>query len=213
VAKARGIVPDEVVDAFRKNAVPGELDGVAAQARALRGWFRPFVHKHMGRPLEPTSLRELEPLNQVLGRDEEFGEVVVRERLDDRQHDHARKNGEASGLAWHIRRRWRSPESPLFPVAWSLAYLVCSEDFTYVKACEGPPCTLLFIDQTRRAARAGGAAWRSAATEQNKLLIDTGLRTRPVMRASRRDIRRGRKTSRRERSHRWSRKVTVNRTG
>ncbi len=151
--KLAGLVPDEVMDAFRENAVPGELDGVAGQARALRDWFKPFVYKHRGRPLEPTSLRELDPLNQVLGREEEFGQVVVRERFYDRQHDHARKNGEASGLAWHIQRRWRSPESLLFPVARSLAYLVCSEDFTYVKACEGAPCTLLFIDRSRRHTR------------------------------------------------------------
>lgn len=151
--KLAELVPDDVADAFRKNAVPGELDGVAAQARALRDWFKPFVYKHMGRPLEPTSLGELEPLNQLLGRDEEFGQVVVRERHYDRQYDYARENGEASGLAWHIQRPWRSPEALLFPVARSLAYLVCGEDFTYVKACEGPSCTLLFIDRTRRHTR------------------------------------------------------------
>lgn len=148
-----GLVPDDVLDAFRKNAVPGELDCVAAQARALRDWFKSFVYKHMGRPLQPTSLRELERLNQLLGRDEQFGQVVIRDRLSGRQHDHARKNGEASGLAWHIQRRWRSRESLLYPIARSLADLVCTEDFTYVKACEGPPCTLLFIDRTRHHTR------------------------------------------------------------
>src|SRR4030095_16897754 len=71
--KQAGLVPDNVLDAFRKNAVPGELDGIAAQARALRDWFKPFVYKHIGRPLVPTSLRELEPLNRLLARDEEFG--------------------------------------------------------------------------------------------------------------------------------------------
>ena len=47
-------------------AKPGELDKVAAQARELREWFRGFVRKHMGRPLTPKALSELEPLNPLL---------------------------------------------------------------------------------------------------------------------------------------------------
>jgi predicted RNA-binding Zn ribbon-like protein len=30
---------------------------------------------------------------------------------------------------------------------------VCAEDFSQVKACEGPACTLLFVDHTRSHAR------------------------------------------------------------
>jgi pimeloyl-ACP methyl ester carboxylesterase len=51
--------------AIRSKAFPGELDEVAAQARALRDWFRDFVHKHMGRPLTAKALDLLEPLNRV----------------------------------------------------------------------------------------------------------------------------------------------------
>jgi predicted RNA-binding Zn ribbon-like protein len=159
--KQAGLVPDDVADALRKSAVPGELDGVAAQARALRDWFKLFVYKHAGKPLEPAALRELEPLNRLLARDEEFGQVEVRARQRDRG---GRRTEETSGLAWHVRRRWRSPESLLFPLARSLADLVCEEDFTYVKACEGPPCTLLFLDRTRGHAR----RWCSMAVCGNR---------------------------------------------
>ena len=140
--KQAGLVPDDVLSGYRKNAVPGELDAIAAQARALRDWFKPFVYKHLGRPLEPRALRQLEPLNQLLAREEEFGQIVVQDR---------RSPGETrvSGLAWRPQRRWHSPESLLLPLARSLADLVCTEDFTNVKACEGPSCTLLFVDRTR----------------------------------------------------------------
>jgi predicted RNA-binding Zn ribbon-like protein len=144
--KQADLVPDEVLNAFRKNAVPGELDAIAAQARALRDWFKPFVYKHMGRPLEPSALRQLEPLNQLLARDDEFGQIVVRDRPHHKKHEHGQGT---SGLAWRRQRRWQSPESLLLPIARSLADLVCTEDFTDVKACEGPPCTLLFVDRTR----------------------------------------------------------------
>jgi predicted RNA-binding Zn ribbon-like protein len=149
--KQAGLVPDDMMDDFRRSAVPGELDAIAAQARALRDWFKLFLYKHIGRPLEPTALRELEPLNQLLARDEEFGQIVVRDRL--REDDRGQQKRETSGLAWRLQRRWQSPESLLFPIARSLADLVCAEDFTYVKACEGPPCTLLFVDRTRGHAR------------------------------------------------------------
>jgi predicted RNA-binding Zn ribbon-like protein len=148
-----GLVPDDVLRAFQRSAVPGELDGIAAQARALRDWFRPFVYKHMGRPLKPTALRELEPLNQLLARDEQFGQIVVPDRLYHQEYDRRREKREALGLAWRPLRRWQSPASLVFPIAQSLADLVCTEDFTHVKACEGPPCTLLFIDRTRGHAR------------------------------------------------------------
>ena len=104
-------MPDDVLDAFRKSAVPGELDGIAAQARALRDWFKLFVYKHMGRPLEPTALRELEPLNQLLARDEEFGQIVVRDRLTIKNMIAGRRNerlpvspGARSGAGSHPSR-------------------------------------------------------------------------------------------------------------
>jgi predicted RNA-binding Zn ribbon-like protein len=162
--KQSGLVPGDVLAALRKSAIPGELDGIAAQARTLRDWFKLFVYKHMGRPLEPASLRELQPLNQLLARDEEFGQIVVRDQLREREHDRGQEKRETSGLAWRLQRRWQSPESLLFPIARSLADLVCVGDFTYVKACEGPPCTLLFVDRTRGHAR----RWCSMAVCGNR---------------------------------------------
>ena len=158
------LVPDDVIDDFRKSAVPGELDAIAAQARALRNWFKLFVYKNMGSPLEPTALRELKPLNQLLARDEEVVQIVVRDRLREGEHDRGQEKRETSGLAWRQQRRWHSPQSLLFPVARSLADLVCVEDFTYVKACEGLSCTLLFVDRTHGHAR----RWCSMAICSNR---------------------------------------------
>jgi predicted RNA-binding Zn ribbon-like protein len=154
-----GLVPGNASRAFRNSTVPGELDAIAGQARALRDWFKSFVYKHMGGPLGPDALRELEPLNRLLARDEEFGQIVVRGQSVGHDHDK-----EQSGLAWRTERRWHSPESLLLPIARALADLVCREDFTYVKACEGQPCTLLFLDRTRGHAR----RWCSMAVCGNR---------------------------------------------
>ncbi|OCJ00445.1 hypothetical protein A6U86_12650 [Rhizobium sp. AC27/96] len=130
-----GLVPPETLKAMREQALPGELDKVADQARTLREWFRNFVREHKGRPLTPEALEELEPLNRLLERDEGFNRVLARE--------------DGGGLDFQSRRKWRSPEALLLPIGEALGRFVCTEDFSDVKACEGHACTLLFVDHTR----------------------------------------------------------------
>lgn len=130
------LVPVDVLRTIRAQALPGELDKVADQARSLREWFRGFVARHKGKPLAAKDLGALEPLNLLLERDESFSRIVKSES------GHAR-------LALQSARRWRSPDSLLLPIGETLARFVCTEDFANIKACEGPACTLLFADHTR----------------------------------------------------------------
>ena len=135
------LVPVDVLDELKARAMPGELDKVADQTRALREWFRSFVRRHIGRPLTPKALQELGPLNRLLERDEAFNQIS--------RHRH----GAGDGLELRMMRRWRSPESLLLPIGEALAKFVCEEDFANVKACQGHSCTLVFVDRTRRRAR------------------------------------------------------------
>ncbi|WP_024519123.1 ABATE domain-containing protein [Bradyrhizobium sp. Tv2a-2] len=141
-----GLVAPKVVAELRKRAAPGDFDAVAAQARKLREWFRGFVNAHRGKPLRAKAIHELEPLNRVLVRDEEFGQVVAGETVRKKSEQN---EPSVSGLVWSPQRRWRSPDALLFPIAQAMARLVCEEDFRHVKACEGHRCTLLFVDRTR----------------------------------------------------------------
>src|SRR6266446_2326904 len=61
--------------------------------------------------------------------------------------------GEKAPLRFQKVRRWRTPDALLSPIGEALAQFVCTEDFSNVKACEGPVCTLLFADHTRGRAR------------------------------------------------------------
>ena len=131
------LVPHETLESLRAQALPGELDKVAEQTRNLREWFRTFVREHKGNPLKPQALAELEPLNRLLERDEGFGRVV------------ARQTDEGEVFEFRPMRKWRSPEALLPPVGEAFGRFVCTEDFSNVKACEGPSCTLLFADHTR----------------------------------------------------------------
>lgn len=135
------LVPGDVLQGLRAKALLGELDKVADQARQLREWFRGFVYRHKGRRLALADLSELEPLNRLLARDERFSQIVLRYDI------------RPARLELQDMRPWRSPEALLLPIAVTLADLLVTEDFSNVKACEGPACTLLFADHTRGHAR------------------------------------------------------------
>jgi len=130
------LVPPDVLRHMRARALPNQLDNVADQARSLREWFRGFVHQHRGRPLTAEALAELEPLSRLLDRDESFSRIVLQPAAP-------------RPFKLQVIRRWRNPGALLLPVGETLARLVCVEDFSHVKACEGPACTLLFADHTR----------------------------------------------------------------
>jgi predicted RNA-binding Zn ribbon-like protein len=135
------LVSEQVLRSVSERAVPGEIDRLAGQARALREWFRGFVREHKGRPLAQSDLSALEPLNELLRRDEQYAQVIAGEAT------------ETGVFALSRLRRWNSPDALLLPIVEAMAQLVCEEDFSYVKACEGPACTLLFADHTRGHAR------------------------------------------------------------
>jgi len=134
LAQAR-LAPDATLETIRAQAPPGELDRVADQARALREWFRGFVRARMGAPLTEQALPDLEPLNLLLSREEYYRRIA--------------SSPDGPPLRLETIRRWRRPEALLSPIAEALAQFVCIEDFSNVKACEGPVCTLLFADHTR----------------------------------------------------------------
>lgn len=158
------LAPPDVLKTLRAQALPGELDSIAAQARSLREWFRKFVKDRKGHAIAAKDLQGLGPLIRLLERDERFSQIVKRSDDDG-----------AGGLDLRETRRWRSAESLLLPVGEALSKFVCDEDFTHVKACEGPACTLMFADHTRGHARrwcsmaiCGNRAKQSAHRERMK---------------------------------------------
>jgi predicted RNA-binding Zn ribbon-like protein len=164
--KQSGWVEDEILQRLQAQAMPGELETVAAQARSLREWFRGFVLKYKGKPLEASALTELEALNRLLERDEKYTQITL-------------QDGDTPKLAWELKRRWRSPDSLLLPLGEVLAQFVSEEDFTNVKCCEGPSCTLMFVDHTRGRKRrwcsmavCGNRAKAAAHRERQKKVID-----------------------------------------
>lgn len=139
-----GLADPGVLRAVEALAVPGELDAVAARARALGEWFRGFVLEHKGRSLTVEALDQLGPLNRLLQNDQKFTWIGVRAVGVGNGHPQ---------LVWRSQRHWRSTDSLLLPIAEAMSRLVCEEDFTYVRVCEGAGCSRLFLDSTHGRAR------------------------------------------------------------
>jgi predicted RNA-binding Zn ribbon-like protein len=140
-----GLVPNHTLEALRTSASPGEIDAVAAEARALGEWFRGFVQEYKGAPFPASAVDRLQPLNRILQRDTLIRKIGVRDTLEDRI--------AGSGLQWIDERAYKSPDMLLLPLAQAMAELICVEEFGNVQRCEGAGCGLLFLDRTRGRAR------------------------------------------------------------
>jgi predicted RNA-binding Zn ribbon-like protein len=158
--KQADLLNEADLKAIRGSISAAQLDHAAKEARELREWFREFVHAHRGRPLKPRALDQLGPLKRLLSLDEMHWQIEP-----SGPHGHHDMHG-ASPHIFQLRpsRRWRRPESLLYPIAEEMAKLICSADFKYVKACEGKICTLLFLDETQR----HGRRWCSMAVCGNR---------------------------------------------
>jgi predicted RNA-binding Zn ribbon-like protein len=145
--QARMITPD-VADRYRTTNDHPALDAVAEKARVFRDWLRGFVTRHMGKPFTTGAAKALGPLNVLLAGDTSYPIV------------------EATSGELRVRRvrTWERPEELLHPIAEAAADLICSADFRLIRACEGPVCSLLFLDRTKAHSR----RWCSMAVCGNR---------------------------------------------
>jgi len=157
-------VPADVSAHFRAHTGSSRgLDAAASEARELREWFRVFVRKHAGKPLGRRALHDLAPLNELLGRDTAYRQIEISVTRDRRGDD-----GEGlQALRWRAKRRWDSPKSLLLPLADAIGDLVSQKDFTFVRKCEGPSCTLWFLDVSK----GHGRRWCSMAVCGNRAKV------------------------------------------
>jgi len=153
-------LPAEVAAQFRaENDTFHALDAVADEARGLREWWRDFATRHAGRPLTAKAIVELEPLNRLLARDDLYHLVESAHATDSKDigaHSH--------GLRRRQERRWTMPERLLQPIAEAISDFICEGDFSLVRTCEGPVCTVMFYDRTKGRAR----RWCSMAVCGNR---------------------------------------------
>jgi predicted RNA-binding Zn ribbon-like protein len=152
--------PPHILREFGRHSNECALDAIASEARELREWFRSFVGSHAGKPLEPSVVRELGPLNERLQKDEIYrqigaSDVIGRDGIGVRN---------STPVYWKEERRWRTPDALLLPIAQAMGDLICNRDFSFVRKCESSNCTLWFVDVSKAHAR----RWCSMAVCGNR---------------------------------------------
>jgi predicted RNA-binding Zn ribbon-like protein len=125
-----------------------ELDSAAAEARGLREEIRTGL-RSPSTARTNAHLRDL--LNRWMARGSEF------QRLE----------GEGGELRLVVEDRCEVAEQMLVPLAAAAANLLVKEDLTRVRICEGPVCSLWFLDRTK----AGTRRFCSAATCGNRAKV------------------------------------------
>lgn len=55
--------------------------------------------------------------------------------------------------AWGWRERGERLDSPLWPVVWSAAWLLTSDDASRIRVCAGPDCGWVYVDRSRNGLR------------------------------------------------------------
>ncbi|HEV7368362.1 CGNR zinc finger domain-containing protein [Arenibaculum sp.] len=154
-----GLVEDGVAATFL-DAPDGRtaLDAAAGQARDLREWLRAFVRRHAGSGLTADAAAELDVLNGLLADADSHLRV---EAADEPPFE------PPSGLRLRRVRRWTAPRQLLHPLAEAIGDLVAHADFRLIRTCEGPDCTLMFLDRTKSHAR----RWCSMALCGNRAKV------------------------------------------
>jgi predicted RNA-binding Zn ribbon-like protein len=136
-AHATGILDSAAVRRLRRasRAAPAAADAVLHNARALRmAIYEVFAARADGRDAEPGATMMLNRfLGQALGR--------LRLRVD------------GDGCSWMFTDEGDDLDRMLWPVVWSAASLLTSDDLRLVRRCAADRCGWLFVDHSRNRSR------------------------------------------------------------
>jgi predicted RNA-binding Zn ribbon-like protein len=152
--EAAGAIDASVASGFRQSD-KAVLDPVAGRARELREWFRAMLHDLQEGRAEAVEQKDLAPLNDVILEDDSYGQLVIEPADGETGHRH---------LWLRRERKWRKPDALLQPLAAAIVDLLSQQDLALVRNCEGPICSLMFLDRTKSHAR----RWCSMAVCGNR---------------------------------------------
>jgi predicted RNA-binding Zn ribbon-like protein len=144
-----GMAPTAELARFREEIDLVECNALAAQARELREWFRSFVSIHAGQPLNLSAFAELNELNHLLAKDNNYPQIEVR-NLHNQDQEVDKKE---TPLLWKQQRRWDSPSTLILPLAQAIGKFICQNEFKSVRRCKGPKCILWFLDVSQNHTR------------------------------------------------------------
>lgn len=122
---------------FRKAAAAPALEEARQEIVAFRERLRPFIEDVRGSQLTDAGHPVITEINTILARGARFLQIARATELDDPT---------AQPLILVDRHPLTDPRELIVRIATAAARLITEADFRYVRNCEGPTCTLYFLD-------------------------------------------------------------------
>jgi predicted RNA-binding Zn ribbon-like protein len=142
-----GAISRDSAKSVRAETSAAELDSIAQNAREFREWLRTFLSKHAASPRAERAGRDLAPLNQLLAQDDSRLQVMWQDPPT------SKEGGAEKHYALRRVGGRKAAKHLLQPIADAAAEFICHEDMTLLRTCEGPDCTLMFLDRSKAHAR------------------------------------------------------------
>lgn len=131
---AAGLVTEAEVAPFRKPEARAELDAARDEIVAFRERFRGFIGEACGHELAEATHPIIAEINAILARGPRIAQIEARPGPGTRP------------LALVETQPMAGPRDLIVRFAAAAAALLTEADFRYLRNCEGPSCTLYFLD-------------------------------------------------------------------
>ena len=121
---------------IRNGAQVGDLAAALKEIHDFRDALRDFIHIAAGREDLPLTHPVIARINEIL----RGGPLQMQIEMPQAQ------DGQTQALVLRTKYELGNPRDLLPRIAEACAKLICEADFTYVRNCEGPTCTMYFLD-------------------------------------------------------------------
>lgn len=129
-----GALTSQDIEDVRKQWSPADIDAVADRAIAWREAFRALMFRIGSEGAGTIGVAEIEAVNAWLR--SERGYVALEAHED-------------GGFSLEKHRHWHDPDQLMAPVALSAASMIESGDWSLIRKCENPACSIWFRDRTK----------------------------------------------------------------
>ena len=134
---AAELASDSELTPFREPAAAPALEEARKEIVTFRERLRPFIEAISGGPLTEADHPILAEINAILARGPRFLRIAPAAAAEDLA---------SKPLALVDSHPLTEPRDLIVRIATAAARLITEADFRYVRNCEGPSCTLYFLD-------------------------------------------------------------------
>jgi predicted RNA-binding Zn ribbon-like protein len=142
-----GLCTAEELDPLRDRSHSEELAIALQEVHVFRDAFREFIETNAGRDLVETTVAFVARINEALLQ----GTLTM--RLTAPKDGEEAQDSDIKPIKLTTQYEINRPHDVLPRIAAACAKLICEADFTAVRNCEGPTCTLYFHDVSKNRKR------------------------------------------------------------